>query len=129
MKTAINTFKITTLASTLVFASLFFSPPLLAGANHNHGDDHGHSHAPEELNQKAIKQKATEIIHSLIEKNKIDPSWATISANSAEKKSFDNRMEWVVIFNNPKITDMDKQKLYVFLTLNGEYIAANYTGN
>lgn len=38
-------------------------------------------------------------------------------------------MEWVVIFNNQKISESDKQKLYVFLTLNGEYIAANHTGN
>lgn len=41
---------------------------------------------------------------------------------------FDGDTEWVVVFVNDKIADTDKQKLYVFLTLGGDYIAANYTG-
>ena len=118
-----------TLSMTLIFASMFFLSPLMAGTNHNHGHDHGHSHAEKPINLETAKQKARNIVSSLIEKNKIDQSWATIVADSAEKKSFDARIEWVVTFSNDKITDINKQKLYVFLTLNGEYIAANYTGN
>ncbi len=37
-------------------------------------------------------------------------------------------LEWLVIFNNENITDEEKQTLYVFLTISGEYIAVNYTG-
>lgn len=35
---------------------------------------------------------------------------------------------WLIIFINEKITNTSKQKLYVFLTLAGDYIAANFTG-
>jgi hypothetical protein len=129
MKIRFKTSLITTFATTLIFAFFFFSPPILAGTNHDHGHDHGHSHASEAINQEDVKQKAADIVTSLIKKNKIDSSWATIAAYSAEKKKFDHRIEWVVIFNNDKITDTDKQKLYIFLTLNGDYIAANHTGN
>jgi len=129
MKHSINTLKTGTLATTLVLASLFFSPPILAGANHDHGHDHGHNHASETINQETAKQKAKDVVTSLIDKNKVDPSWSSIAANSAEKKQFDGRTEWVVIFSNQNITDSKKQKLYIFLTLNGEYIAANHTGN
>jgi hypothetical protein len=34
----------------------------------------------------------------------------------------------VAVFVNDKITDPAKQKLYVFMTLGGDYLAANYTG-
>ncbi len=129
MKTHLKTNLSTAFAATLVCASIFFSPPILAGANHDHGDDHGHSHAAEAINQDSAKQSATKIISALIKKNKIDSSWANITASSAEKKEFDGRMEWVVVFNNDKIADSNKQKLYIFLTLNGDYIAANHTGN
>ncbi|MCF6254256.1 MAG: DUF6488 family protein [Thiomicrorhabdus sp.] len=126
MKTTLKT----SLATAFVCASFFFSPPMMAGANHDHGhDDHGHSHAPEAINQETAKQKAKDIVRSLIEKNKVNQSWASITAHSAEKKPFNDRTEWVVIFNNNKITDADKQTLYIFLTLNGDYIAANHTGN
>ncbi len=131
MKHSINTLKTGTLATTLVLASLFFSPPILAGANHDHGHDHGHNHnhTADTINQEMAKQKAKEIIRSLIKKNKIDQSWQSISAHTAEQKPFDGRTEWVVIFSNHKISDPKKQKLYIFLTLHGEYIAANHTGN
>lgn len=120
----------TSLATTLVCASLFLSSPILAGVNHDHGHDDGHSHdASESVSQNVAKQNAKRIVSSLIEKNKVDQSWSSITAHSAEQKQFDGRTEWVVIFKNDQITDADKQTLYIFLTLNGDYIAANYSGN
>ena len=46
----------------------------------------------------------------------------------AEKKTFAKGPEWVVSFNNDKIKNKTKQTLYIFYSLNGHYIAANYTG-
>ncbi len=34
-----------------------------------------------------------------------------------------------ITFNNPRGTDLAKQKLYVFLSLYGDYLGANHTGN
>ena len=41
-------------------------------------------------------------------------------------KKFLSQTEWVVTFTNEK--NVKKKKLYIFLKLNGEYIAANFTG-
>ena len=113
-----------TLAAALVLSSLFFGAPVIAGSGH----DHGHSHAQASVNKETAEINADKAITSLIASGKIDKSWELILASSSEKKDFDGRSEWVVIFVNEKITDTTKQKLYVFLTLSGEYMAANYTG-
>jgi uncharacterized protein DUF6488 len=116
-----------TLATTLVLTSLIFGAPIIMAAS-GHGHDHGHSHAQAPVNQATAEKNADEVIASLVERDKIDKSWSTIKASSIEKKEFEGRAEWVVTFNNEKITDIDKQKIYVFLTIGGEYIAVNYTG-
>jgi hypothetical protein len=114
-----------TLATTLVLSSLLFGAPVIAGSGH----DHGHSHAQAPVNKETAEENAGKAIASIALTGKIDKSWESITASSSEKKNFNGRSEWVVIFVNKKITDTAKQKLFVFLTVNGEYIAANYTGN
>lgn len=114
-----------TLATVLVLSSLFFISPAMAGGGHNHG----HSHAQAPVNQATAEKNAQEVILSLVKKNKVAKSWASITASSVKKKVFNNRYEWVVVFVNDKVTDTEKQKLHVFLTLEGEYIAVNHTGN
>ena len=113
------------LATTLVLSSLFFCAPVVAGSGH----DHGHSHAQAPATKETAEKNAEKAIASLVETGKIDKSWKSITASTSEKKNYSGRSEWVVIFINDKITDPAKQKLYVFLTLSGEYIAANHTGN
>ena len=113
-----------TLATTIVLLSLLFSIPVIAGSGH----DHGHSHAQIPVNQATAEKNADKVIASLVDRDKIHQSWSTIKASSIEKKVLNGSLEWVVIFNNEKITDIDKQKLYVFLTIGGKYIAVNYTG-
>ena len=36
--------------------------------------------------------------------------------------------EWKVSFRDPAAKDKSKETLYVFFTLNGNFIASNYTG-
>lgn len=101
------------------------SMSLMAGTGH----DHGHSHdAPAPISQDIAKVNASKIVASLIKQNKLDESWSSIKASSAEKKVLNYKPEWVITFINDKITDTQKQKLYVFLTPDGRYIAANHTG-
>lgn len=116
-----------TLTTTLVLSSLLFLTPIsvMAGSGH----DHAHSHAPAApVNQSTAEKNADNVIASLVERNKIDNSWSTIKASSVEQKALNGRSEWLVIYDNEKVTELDKKKLYVFLTIEGEYIAANYTG-
>jgi Family of unknown function (DUF6488) len=107
------------------FILCLLSITAMAGAGHNHGHSHD---APPPITQDVAKVNASKIVASLIKKNKLDDSWSSIKASSAEKKILNYRPEWVITFINDKITDTQKQKLYVFLTPDGRYIAANHTG-
>lgn len=115
------------LLKALLF-SLFlvlFSVSAMAGSGHDHG--HSHNHSP--VDQATATTKATKIVEELVKRNKLDQSWASIVASSVEKKEFKGNAEWLAIFVNDTPSDVEKRKLYVFLTLGGEYIAANFSGN
>lgn len=114
-----------TFIAALSLSFLLSGAYAIAGAGH----DHGHSHAQVPVSQEAAKLNASRIISTLIEADKIDESWVAVKAESVEKKMLNGSPEWVVTFLNENIADMDKQRLYVFLTEGGEYIAVNYTGN
>ena len=114
--------RIYSLILSLILA--FLPVAVFSGANHDHG--HGHSHGPA-TEEQAIKN-ATNVVSNIADKGIIEESWKTVKATSAEQKEFGGQKEWVVIFNNEKVSDAAKQKLYIFLTLEGKYLAANYTG-
>ncbi len=84
----------------------------------------GHDHAVE-LTQTQVLEKASGFVASIVEKGKLDDSWTEIKPQDPKENS---RHEWVVAFFNPAEKDNDKQTLYMFLTMSGEYIAANFTG-
>jgi len=89
----------------------------------------GHSHGPSTpIAKDEALVKAAGIVKYLVEKGKVDSSWAEVAPASGElnKRMFGD--EWVVAFNDSKIKDTAKQTLYVFMTLGGEYKATNYTG-
>ena len=109
---------------SLVLSSLLFCTQAIAGSGH----DHGHSHAQVPVDKETVEKNSVKVINELIETSKLDKSWASIAVNSSEKKAVNGGTEWLVTFVNQKITDTKKQKLYIFLTLGGEYIAANHTG-
>ena len=92
------------------------------------GGGHGHGHSHEPVNQATANSKATRIISNFIKQKTLNKSWAGTTVSSSEKKTFNGKQEWVVSFVNEKVEDTKKRKLYVFLTLSGDYIAANYTG-
>lgn len=84
----------------------------------------GHDHATE-LSQNQILKKASGLVARIVEKGQLEESWRQVKPQEPKKNS---GHEWVVVFFNPKIKDSEKQTLYMFLTLSGEYVAANFTG-
>ena len=64
----------------------------------------------------------------MVDKGNIDKSWMSIGIAKSEQKEFSGHNEWVILFKNTNISDSSKQTLYIFLSLTGEYIAANYSG-
>lgn len=96
--------------------------PAFSGSGH----EHSHSHGP--ISEEKAKQEATKQIARLVSKGKVDKSWSGIKPEKVYQKTFKKEPEWVVEFVNNAVTDKAKQTLYLFYTLDGHYIAANFTG-
>ena len=65
-------------------------------------------------------------VERLVKAGKIDSTWTKAVFDKSEKKKFGKKTEWVVTFNNKK--GVKGKKLYIFLKLDGEFVAANFTG-
>ena len=112
------------LIATLFICTGLFATPALAGSGHEHG--HGHSHGP--VNAHTAANRAAIVVNKLVEDGKVDASWRGIKPTSVEQKTYEGQKEWVITFKNDKVKDKSKQTLYLFFSLDGNYIAANYTG-
>lgn len=87
----------------------------------------GHSHEP--VTQEKAEQIASRIVSTLVEKMVVEDSWMSSEVKESRQKKFEGRKEWVVSYQNDAVEDPSMRTLYIFLTLSGEYIAANYTGD
>ena len=113
------------LLATFIAASLVFAMPIgqaVAGSGHSHG----HSH--EKISGEEAVKRASNAISKLSNAKKIDTSWTGIAADEVKKKTFSKGPEWVVIFKNANIKDPSKQTLYLFISLYGDILGANYAG-
>lgn len=113
------------ISTALLVSSLLFTSPVMAGSGHDHGNG-GHSKGP--IFSEGVIKKATNQVKSLVERGKLDKSWVGIKAEGATQKTFSNEPEWVVTFKNDQVSDTSKQTLYMFFSLDGGYIATNFTG-
>ena len=109
------------IAVTLCTLSLMTAPAFS-------GADHEHSHAQGPISEEVAKQEATKQVSELVSKGKVDKSWSDIKPAKAYQKTFKKGPEWVVEFANSATPDKAKQTLYLFYTLDGHYMAANFTG-
>lgn len=101
----------------------FSTPPVFAGP----GGDHSHEPAAPISESEALKA-ADGFVDNIIKKGKLDPSWGDIKPAKVIQKKFKKEPEWVVTFENPKAADKEKQTLYVFMSLSGHYLGANFSG-
>ena len=92
------------------------------------GPGHEHSHSQGPISAEVAKQEATKQVADLVSKGKVDKSWSAIKPTKAYQKTFEKGPEWVVEFANSAAPDKAKQTLYLFYTLDGHYMAANFTG-
>ena len=104
------------LLKTLV---LFIFLPLVLMA---HGDH------TQEISQNTIRVAAKEKVRALAKSNKIPMSWKSVSMKEMRKVQYEYVQEWVVIFDNKKIENSKKKRLYIFVDLHGMVVGANYTG-
>ena len=113
-----NFVSIAALVTTLVMA-----PSAFAGGG---GPCHCHGNTP--VAESVVTGCANDQKDALISKGKIDASWKTVQLDKAETVDGKSKKEWKLTFKNPAEKDVSKQTLYMFYTLSGNFIGANFTG-
>ena len=107
----------------ILSAALFSAPSAFAGGD---GGCHFHGNAPVKesvITGCAIGQKDASVISG-----KLDASWKSVKLDKAETVEGKSMKEWKFTFKNPSEKDASKQTLYMFYTLTGNFIGANFTG-
>lgn len=73
--------------------------------------------------------KAKTVVDTMIGRDILEASWRGLNPVSSNLREGDTGgLEWVVVFKNPAAKDPAKRTLYVFLSSDGFYLAANHTG-
>jgi hypothetical protein len=89
---------------------------------------HAHPGHGDEISREQAVRRATTEVERLAEHGRIDKSWPIEARlESAEIADRPSGQEWVVVFGNAT-APAPQSTLYVFLSLTGEYLAANFTG-
>jgi hypothetical protein len=114
---------------TTLFLSLSIASPVMAGGGHSHDGNGGHNTTQVPISSEQAINRASETVKQLSRAGKIDSSWSGVKASSVEQKEYQDGPEWIISFKNDKVKDPSKQTLYVFYSLDGYYIGANYSGN
>lgn len=83
-----------------------------------------HSHP---MNKTEITEQANAIIRKAVSQGKLESSWEKANSDDPSVVDEETGGQWVIKYTNDKI-DTENKNLYVFFTLDGKYIAMNYTG-
>lgn len=109
--------------TTAALAALVSTGNVLASEG---GSCHFHGSAP--ATEKVVIDCASQRKAALISSGKLDKSWALVKHDKIEQIDGKKSKEWKVSFKNTAVTEADKNTLYVFMSLPGNYIAANFSG-
>ena len=111
-------------ASVVVsIAALGAAPAAFAG-----GDSDCHFHGAKPATEATVLGCAVQRKESLVGSGKIDKAWQAVKHDKAEMVEGKKSKEWKVTFKDAAAKDKSKETLYMFFTLPGNFIAANFTG-
>ncbi|MFY9460792.1 MAG: DUF6488 family protein [Pseudomonadota bacterium] len=103
-------------------ASVLAAPAFASGASDCHF--HGATAAsPETVSACSIKRQA-----QMVESGKLDKSWLSVKPGTPEQVDGKRGKEWKVVFKDSAASDKSKDTLFMFFTLQGNFIAANFSG-
>lgn len=93
-----------------------------------------YAHGPNSSHHSVDGERAAEVasnkVRELVDTGKLDDTWLEATKRpTVEKKEFEKGPEWVITYVNGSESDPSKKTLYVFISMTGRYIAANFTGN
>jgi Family of unknown function (DUF6488) len=92
------------------------------------GDGACHFHGNAPAKEAAVTGCVTAHKDALAANGKIEASWKSVKLESAETVDGKKMKEWKLTFKNPSAKDAAKQTLYMFYSLSGNLIGANFTG-
>jgi hypothetical protein len=92
------------------------------------GDGECHFHGNKPAAEATVKQCAGKLKDNLVSSGKIDKSWQAVAQDKMEVVEGKKGKEWKVTFKDSEAKDKSKETLYLFYTLTGNFIAANFTG-
>jgi hypothetical protein len=87
-----------------------------------------HFHGSKPATPETVAGCATQRKAQLVKQGKLDATWSAAKAGAPEQVDGKKGREWKLSFQNPAAPDQSKQTLYMFYTLPGNFIAANFTG-
>lgn len=113
--------------SLILLATLIFSQVSFASGNHYHPKQI--LKCASECTEAEVKSILPTAFDTLIKAKEVRESWKQIPLEKIEKRQFKKGSEWVAIFFDKNQTEVARQRLYVFITLDGWLNGANNSGN
>ena len=87
-----------------------------------------HFHGLKQAEQSAIEQCANQRRDLYLKNGTIEASWKGIKPSIVEVVNGEKGQEWRIRFDNSNASDKTKNELFMFFTLPGNFVAANYSG-
>ena len=87
-----------------------------------------HFHGNKTAAEAAVSSCALQRKDALVKAGKLEAAWSALKPDKIEVVEGQKGKEWKVTFKDASAKDKSKETLYVFFTLPGNFIAANFTG-
>lgn len=113
--------------SLIVLVTLIFSQVSFASGGHYHPKQI--IKCASECTEAEVKKVLPTALDTLAKAKEVRESWKQVPLEKLEKRPFKKGPEWVAIFFDKNQTEVARQRLYVFITLDGWLNGANNTGN
>jgi hypothetical protein len=113
--------------SLIVLATLIFTQVSFASGDHYHPKQI--LKCKSECTEAEVKTILPTALDTLINAHEVREAWRQIPLEKIEKRQFKKGAEWVAIFFDKNQKEAAKQKLYLFITLDGWLNGANNSGN
>lgn len=115
--------KTTFAALTLSLSATLWAPMAMANPGNS-----CHFHGKKTAAQATVSSCALQRKDALVKSGKLDASWSAIKPGTIEEVTGKKGQEWKVTFQDTSAKDKSKATLFMFFTLPGNFIAANFTG-
>lgn len=109
-------------------ATIALSAAAWAPATYADAGGRCHFHGAKPAAESVVTGCADQRKQALVHGGKLDASWAAVKPEKVETIDGKKGKEWKLTFRNPAVADASKQTLYMFYSLPGNFIAANFTG-